>query len=653
MDTLNTGLARTTLWSQSLGPRNHLGIGLSVQFRCLRFLLTGRGSLGHPLTPDQFVLAVAAPQANFGDGAPSADQLKLEQLMVLRVQELEALPEPDTREGKLCELLRPSAEGASAFGIDTVGMGILRCELLGMFELQADGSGQPLFSSNLALFDPAVCLHLYRADTQAMEMLTNGTVEVKARIELGLLRSGEDLSYLEQPHAAHISMLDIRGKRTAMFGKTRLGKSNVVKLIVQGMLDITAEQRKVGQLIFDVNGEYANSNPQDGDLAIATVYKERCLPFFLTDLRGNPEGILLRFNFYERTHDALEVMSELLPEDVVQSPAVRSLFTCQLGALERLPEDNDVQLLRRVRKLMLFWAILDSAGFECDSDWMKARLQRLGMSMPFNPGFSQNLRKAAYLAMNNTPPPSMPFNFSSMALEMRVVARFSLVYPNDPSLSQNGQFIFGSDESIMVDFLCQATGAGTMVLRPCLQYHSPVASDFTHSILSALAAGKTVVINLGSADEQIIRYFAKSICQSIFHEQERQFVSNQLNGHYVQIYFEEAHMIFPPNAGNLVNVYSRFAKEGAKFNIGIVYSTQSPTSVSRDLLSQTENFFIGHLSSDTETKYLSAVQAAFRGCEAQILRNRTPGYMHVLTYSHRYVVPIQAHRYDGKSRISA
>jgi hypothetical protein len=165
-----------------------------------------------------------------------------------------------------------------------------------------------------------------------------------------------------------------------------------------------------------------------------------------------------------------------------------------------------------------------------------------------------------------------------------------------------------------------------------------------------LAQSKTVVLNLGSANEQIIRYFSKSLCLSIFHAQERKFVNNKLDGHYVQIYFEEAHMIFPPNQGNVINVYSRFAKEGAKFNIGIVYCTQSPTTVNMDLLSQTENFFIGHLASRNETDYLSAVQVAFQGCEDQIMRSRTPGFMQMLTHSHRYVVPVQMRMYDGKPR---
>lgn len=201
----------------------------------------------------------------------------------------------------------------------------------------------------------------------------------------------------------------------------------------------------------------------------------------------------------------------------------------------------------------------------------------------------------------------------------------------------------------MARFLAPGTTDGPYVLRPCLPFHSPHSDNFIDEILHYLDTGKTVIVDLGSANEQIIRYFAKTLSVAVFQAQEAKFVSNNLQNHYVQIYFEEAHMIFPPNSGNVIDVYSRFAKEGAKFNIGIVYSTQSPSTVNHDLLAQTENFFIGHLSSDREVNELASVQYAFKGREQEIMRSRSPGYMRMLSYSNRFVIPIQANRYTGKS----
>jgi hypothetical protein len=648
---MNPASASAWLDAHSLQPDSHLGVGLSLGFDRLRFLLCPRPRQVQALARGQFLYAVVSPEPARDLHAPQFQQILTEMLIVLRVRSMDGLPNGDQRESHLCQALLSATLGDGVpWDSAEINWGVIECDVLGCYNPPMAGSRRPQFCSNLALSFPAVCHHLFIPTAAIMDMLTNGTVEAAHQIELGVLRSGEDLSYRHAMHPARVSMLDIRGKRTAMFGKTRLGKSNVVKLVAQGMLDVTAENHNVGQIIFDVNGEYANTNPQDGDSAIAHVYQSRCLTYFLTDVGGNPDARLLRFNFYERSEEALEVMQEMLPDDATENAELRNLFTCRLPKLVRLPQENEISLRRKARKLMMFWTLLELAGCQYDSDHMKTWLLAQGLNSPFNPGFSQSVRTSAYLEVMNKPPPSIPFDFASMLLEMRTVVRFAHQFSNDPGLNPHGQYIFDSDETLMIGILC-GNGHVLDLLRPCTQFHSGDAGNFTVDILQALDKGKTVIINLGSARERILRYFARSICTSIFQEQERKFVTNSLNGRYVQVYFEEAHNIFPPNGSTGLSIYSRFAKEGAKFNIGIIYCTQSPSTVNKDLLAQTENFFIGHLSCTSETAYLSDVQQAFGGCELQILRNRTPGYLQILTFSHRYVVPVQAHMYNGQQRV--
>jgi hypothetical protein len=79
----------------------------------------------------------------------------------------------------------------------------------------------------------------------------------------------------------------------------------------------------------------------------------------------------------------------------------------------------------------------------------------------------------------------------------------------------------------------------------------------------------------------------------------------------------------------------------------MVYSTQSPSTINKELLAQTENFFVAHLSSQDESKALARVQIAFSGIEEDILRAKTPGYMRMLTMSHRFVVPVQAKKFEA------
>ena len=80
----------------------------------------------------------------------------------------------------------------------------------------------------------------------------------------------------------------------------------------------------------------------------------------------------------------------------------------------------------------------------------------------------------------------------------------------------------------------------------------------------------------------------------------------------------------------------------------MIYSTQSPSTISKELLAQTENFFVGHLSSQDEAYALARLQVAFEGIEQDILHAKTPGFMRMLTMSNRFVVPVQAKLYEGK-----
>jgi DNA helicase HerA-like ATPase len=144
-----------------------------------------------------------------------------------------------------------------------------------------------------------------------------------------------------------------------------------------------------------------------------------------------------------------------------------------------------------------------------------------------------------------------------------------------------------------------------------------------------------------------MEYFSKHLSTAVFADQVDKFSNNKLGDKYVQLYFEEAHNLFAPSDNDAeTKIYRRLAKEGAKYHIGMVYSTQSVTSVSKDLLAQTENFFIAHLASQDEVNALAKMNIAYDSMREDIMLTKTPGYMRMLTRSHRFVVPMQAHRFQ-------
>lgn len=302
---------------------------------------------------------------------------------------------------------------------------------------------------------------------------------------------------------------------------------------------------------------------------------------------------------------------------------------------------------RAARKILYYWAILKSAGYLADESKLRSRI-RCTQVKGFNPGFTKKLRFAAYDTKNEQDLPNVD-SLDALLSELRQINTFRNEHPDDASLisSSSKKPLFEADDCALLDFLFPKSGTGPALLRSYLNYHDAAATDFTANILRHLDNGKTVILDLGNAQDVIRQHFSDMLSSAVFAHQEEKFVTNTLGSHFIQLYFEEAHNLFPASSTNITDIYSRFAKEGAKFHIGMIYSTQSPSTISKELLAQTENFFVGHLSSQDEAHALARLQVAFDGIEQDILRARTPGFMRMLTMSNRFVVSVQAKLYEG------
>ena len=74
----------------------------------------------------------------------------------------------------------------------------------------------------------------------------------------------------------YIYPADLLSQKTALFGMTRTGKSNTTKIIAKSVFELRKTPDKplrIGQVIFDPNGEYANENAQDNNNALKNVWK--------------------------------------------------------------------------------------------------------------------------------------------------------------------------------------------------------------------------------------------------------------------------------------------------------------------------------------------------------------------------------------------
>ncbi len=604
------------------------------------------------ITSDQYKVIVGGiPRGSFLIMIPNEFGNMPPHFSLLRVKGVSTTPLSNQVQQTYFELHKKAMPELDVWTQNELQWGALECDVLGMFYADPRVSAKLEFSGDVNNVISAHRYEVYSPNDALLNLIVNGIVPEKFRFELGYLRTMEcQLAGGNAPAhdtPVYISMEDFKGRRTAMFGKTRLGKSNVVKLLAQGMITSTEglpEDQTVGQLIFDINGEYANDNPQDGNKSLRSSNESRCVVYALTP-RANTPSEVLRMNFYEYPSAGMQILSSLLSADKRTSIYITSFVNSAVVDFNELSILDEGDKNRAARKILYYWAVLKKAGYPADEAKLRTMIHATRVK-GFDPGFGEKLRLAAYHMDNSANLPIIN-SLDTLLSELDAINTFRIENPKDKRLiSSSKKPIFEADDCAILDFLFPKSGAGPVVLRAYRGYHDERAADFTKEILDHLDHGKTVILDLGNAQDTIRQYFSDILSAAVFAHQEQKFVNDALRHHFVQLYFEEAHNLFPASSTTITDIYSRFAKEGAKFHIGMVYSTQSPSTISKELLAQTENFFVGHLSSQDEAHALARLQVAFDGIEQDILRAKTPGFMRMLTMSNRFVVPIQAKLFE-------
>jgi DNA helicase HerA-like ATPase len=186
------------------------------------------------------------------------------------------------------------------------------------------------------------------------------------------------------------------------------------------------------------------------------------------------------------------------------------------------------------------------------------------------------------------------------------------------------------------------------------KYHTNTTKNsFTQEILDDLKNGKIVIIDLSQGDPKIQQTFSEKICKSIFQDSMNLFVNNEPNN-FIQFYFEEAHNLFPKKDDkDLSQIYNRIAKEGAKLNLGMIYATQEVSSISSNILKNTQNWFIAHLNNDDEIKEIRKFYDFEDFCESLIKYSSgsDKGFIRMKTYSNAFIVPVQIDRFTSEKKV--
>lgn len=517
----------------------------------------------------------------------------------------------------------------------------LECRVLGSF-YRAE-NGETRFGADVDNFYGPNNYSIYRPSGKILEYIVNFREGDILPGGLGDQRIGEVRYASSRRHVqgdpvpVYVSALDYLGKRTALFGMTRTGKSNTVKKVIQATAALAPTGAKlgddpvkpIGQIIFDVNGEYANDNQQDEGTAIYQLYKDEVTRYSILE---KPGFKVMKLNFYKQLFEGLEMVRANLKDDT-------AIYTqAFLNVNWERPDPKDFSATTRYeRRLACYQAILGEAGFAVPAGH---RIRFTGA-------------KEINDAVGLDPKQSLSVN--------DVAVWFGWVWENyesNPFFTQyrNNEKREWADDDLktLMRFLTrksrpggQASEAGFRKLIRLRELHTQsLQKSYEKEVIELLRAGKIVIIDLSQGDPVIQRTYSDRLCESIFREAMKRFIENQ-PANYIQFYFEEAHNLFPKKTDtDLTLIYNRIAKEGAKLGLGLTYATQEVSSISANVLKNTQNWFVSHLNNQDELREI-AKYYDFEDFVESLRRTTDKGFIRMKTYSNAFIVPVQIDRFTA------
>jgi len=530
--------------------------------------------------------------------------------------------------------------------------GALKADILGTYY---DTLEQKIaFGNDIDSFVSPHFYEIYVPKREHLEVLINSFVAEKDPIQIGRLRYTETETLgIEEIVPVSVSTDDFLCNRTALFGKTRMGKSNTIKVILDTML---RKETNLGQIVFDLSGEYTYPDPQTGG-SLYLTYRDKCIRYSLNPRTPERERMagarppnMLRINFYKQIALGHYIISALFDSKHSRRPDYMSAFFAwepvdEDAATETYPDEGD--RTRYLRALSMYKAFLQEAGF-AGGDRLRVRLHlrsAIKQRLAVLPGVADFA--ATETDRQGNQQLSEP---QSLRVAARIYERLWTLYnanPRDGALfpisRRTGRPYFDSIHECFLRMLGSTSISGPKKITPFTDYHDPRGGNLAESIVNEVEEGKTVLIDLAQADQQVSQFYTEMLVKAVLAKQMEKFATlstEKFEKQSVLFYFEEAHNLFRSDDRDLKSTYNKLAKEGAKFRIGMVYATQSMTTLSPDLLKNTENFFIAHLNDDREVKEIER-RYEFAGLGLDIQRARSKGYVRMITLSHRYALPVQ------------
>lgn len=542
----------------------------------------------------------------------------------------------------------------------------LECRVLGVFYRTQKGNIE--FGADLENFYAANNYTVYKANRDVLEFIVNqrddgGLVGQDSEFKIGSVRYSSSRRHQSQEENVNVwvNPKDFLGKRSAMFGMTRTGKSNTVKKVIEATEEIsrkalilldsaspeTSEFTSSGsptfpveQIIFDVNGEYANANRQDSGTAIYDLYKEKVYRYSVLE---KDDFKVMKVNFFKDIESGFSLISSYFQEQSLGGDYVNNFIAVSFEKPEST-NLNGSEWTRYNRLIAAYKCCLYRAGFKAPN----------GEKIRFTGAAEINGEILEGRVLD--PKQGLTLEEACTWFE-RVWEQYDELKFFKDYINKKGYEWANDDLKSMMVFLTtyklpgkknQVSGYKKIRVKQLHNLHTTSMDEsFEIEIPRLLQQGKIVIVDLSQGEPVVQRLFSEKICRSTFNISMDRFINN-LPNNFIQFYFEEAHNLFPKKDDkDLSQIYNRIAKEGAKLHLGMIYATQEVSSISSNILKNTQNWFIAHLNNIDETKELEKYYdfKDFTHSLVNFSATNDKGFVRMKTYTNPFIVPVQIDRF--------
>ena len=463
-----------------------------------------------------------------------------------------------------------------------------------------------------------------------------GTVRYTSTDRLHRASETENVPFYIQPS-------DFLARRTAVLGMTRTGKSNMIKQTVSVVKKISEIcDLKIGQLIYDINGEYASPNIQDKG-SISDIYTKDCVRYRMIPTAGFNQ---ILNNFYTQLSDGHRILSDLIRENKRDGAADIDTF---LGISFEEPDQREEQgeHTRWRVKVALYRTLLYKAGYELQTAFRVIFSANKDVRKKVNEILNENIEdEDKHVDID----PSKGLDYATAERWFSAVRKANKKGKEVGQLkSSSGGNWLDNDCTAMLNMLVGLNDndsyiRGHRILEIGKPFHSyERKEEVSEEIYRHLSDGKIVILDLSVGNAMLRERITKKIAEHVFNRSMSHFTNAETPPNIV-IYIEEAHNLIGKGM-ELTETWPRMAKEGAKYKIALVYATQEVSSVHPNILANTENWFVSHLNNEREIRELARFYD-FDDFSQSLLRSQDVGFTRVKTLSSPYVIPIQIDRFD-------